>query len=186
MSLGSWFSDYVYIPMGGNRVGCARWIFNILTVWMLTGLWHGAAWNFVIWGLFFAVFLAMEKLFLSKLLKKSSLFSHIYVIITVLVSFVIFSAPDLKAAGNEIKILFGAGGLPFITAETVYYLKSYAVLIALALIGSTPFVKNTAIKISEKWKAVSVLEPLVLMLLFIVSVSYLVDGSFNPFLYFRF
>ena len=186
MSLGSWFRDYVYIPMGGNRVKLAKWFLNILTVWMLTGLWHGAAWNFVIWGLFFAVFLAMEKLFLSKLLKKSSLFSHIYVIITVLVSFVIFSAPDLKTAGNEIKILFGAGRLPFITTETVYYLKSYAVLISLALIGSTPFVKNTAIKISEKWKAVSVLEPLVLMLLFIVSVSYLVDGSFNPFLYFRF
>ena len=186
MSLGSWFRDYVYIPMGGNRVGFVRWIFNILTVWMLTGLWHGAAWNFVIWGLFFAVFLAIEKLFLSKLLKKSSLFSHIYVIITVLVSFVIFSAPDLKAAGNEIKILFGFGGLPFITAETLYYLKSHAVLIVMALIGSTPVVKNTATKISEKWKAVPFLEPLVLMLLFIVSVSYLVDGSFNPFLYFRF
>ena len=186
MSLGSWFRDYVYIPMGGNRVGFAKWIFNILTVWMLTGLWHGAAWNFVIWGLYFAVFLAMEKLFLSKILKKSALLSHIYVVITVIVSFVIFSASDLPAAGEEIKILFGVGDLPFITAETLYYLKSYAVLIVLALIGSTPIVKNTAIKVSGKWKAVSALEPLILVILFVLSVSYLVDGSFNPFLYFRF
>ena len=186
MSLGSWFRDYVYIPMGGNRVGFAKWIFNILTVWMLTGLWHGAAWNFVIWGLYFAVFLAMEKLFLSKILKKSALLSHIYVVITVLVSFVIFSASDLPTAGEEIKILFGVGDLPFITAETLYYLKSYAVLIVIALIGSTPIVKNTAIKVSEKWKAVSALEPLILVILFVLSVSYLVDGSFNPFLYFRF
>ena len=186
MSLGSWFRDYVYISMGGNRVGFAKWIFNILTVWMLTGLWHGAAWNFVIWGLYFAVFLAMEKLFLSKILKKSALLSHIYVVITVLVSFVIFSASDLPTAGEEIKILFGVGDLPFITAETLYYLKSYAVLIVLALIGSTPLVKNTAIKVTEKWKAMSALEPLILVILFVLSVSYLVDGSFNPFLYFRF
>ena len=187
MSLGSWFRDYVYIPMGGNRVKFLRWILNILTVWMLTGLWHGAAWNFVVWGLFFAVFLVAEKLFLSKLLKKSNLLSHIYVIITVLVSFVIFSAYDLNAAAKEIKIFFGFGGIPFITEETVYYLKSYAVLIILALIGSTPLIKEGTKKLYEKFeKTANVIEPIVLLALFIMSVSYLVDGSFNPFLYFRF
>ncbi len=186
MSLGTWFRDYVYIPMGGNRVKLTRWLLNILTVWMLTGLWHGAAWNFVVWGLFFAIFLVAEKLILSKILKKSSILSHIYVIITVLVSFVIFSASDLKTAGEEIKILFGFGSLPFVTAETLYYLKSYAVLIVLALIGSTPLVKNTTLKITEKWKCIGYLEPPVLIALFVLSVAYLVDGSFNPFLYFRF
>ena len=187
MSLGTWFRDYVYIPMGGNRVGFLRWIVNILTVWMLTGLWHGAAWNFVVWGLFFAVFLGAEKLFLSRILKKSSLLSRIYVIITVLVSFVIFSASDLSAAAKEIKILFGFGGIPFITGETLYYLKSYAILIILALIGSTPLIKEGAKKLSEKFeKTINVIEPVVLIALFIMSVSYLVDGSFNPFLYFRF
>ena len=154
---------------------------------MLTGLWHGAAWNFVVWGLFFAIFLVAEKLFLSKLLKKSSLLSHIYVIITVLVSFVIFSASDLNAAAKEIKIFFGFGGIPFITEETVYYLKSYAVLIILALIGSTPLIKEGTKKLSEKFeKTANVIEPIVLLALFVMSVSYLVDGSFNPFLYFRF
>ncbi len=187
MSLGTWFRDYVYIPMGGNRVGFLKWIFNILTVWMLTGLWHGAAWNFVIWGLYFAVFLVAEKLFLSKLLKKSAVLSHIYVAFTVLISFVIFSSKDLSSAGYEIKALFGGGGIPFVTGETLYYLKSYAVLIILALIGSTPLVKMAAGKLSERFeKAVNVAEPIVLLALFIISVSYLVDGSFNPFLYFRF
>ena len=187
MSLGSWFRDYVYIPMGGNRVKPLRWFFNILTVWMLTGLWHGAAWNFVVWGLYFAFFLVIEKLFLSKLLEKSVVLSHIYVIITVLISFVIFSSPDIPTAGYEIKALLGLSDIPFITNETMYYLKSYAFLICLALIGSTPFVKTVAEKVSIKWeKAVNVLEVPVLFALFVISVAYLVDGSFNPFLYFRF
>ncbi len=187
MSLGSWFRDYVYIPMGGNRVKPLRWFFNILTVWMLTGLWHGAAWNFVVWGLYFAFFLVIEKLFLSKLLEKSVVLSHIYVIITVLISFVIFSSSDIPTAGYEIKALLGLSDIPFITNETIYYLKSYAFLICLALIGSTPFVKTVAEKVSIKWeKAVNVLEVPVLFALFVISVAYLVDGSFNPFLYFRF
>ena len=187
MSLGTWFRDYVYIPMGGNRVKTLRWLFNILTVWMLTGLWHGAAWNFVVWGLYFAFFLVIEKLFLSKLLKRSALLSHIYVIITVLISFVIFSAKDLPSAGYEIGALFGFADLPFVTGETLYYLKSYGVLICLALVGSTPLVKTAAEKAALKWeKAVNIAEPLILFLLLVISVAYLVDGSFNPFLYFRF
>ena len=108
-------------------------------------------------------------------------------IITVLISFVIFSAKDLPTAGNEIISLFGFGNLPFVTKETLYYLKSYATLICLALVGSTPFVKTTAEKAAAKWeKALNVAEPIVLLILFVISVSYLVDGSFNPFLYFRF
>lgn len=187
MSLGTWFRDYVYIPMGGNRVKTLRWLFNILTVWMLTGLWHGAAWNFVVWGLYFAFFLVIEKLFLSKLLKRSALLSHIYVIITVIISFVIFSAKDLPSAGYEISALFGFADIPLITGETIYYLKSYGVLICLALVGSTPLVKTAAEKAALKWeKAVNIAEPLILFLLLVISVAYLVDGSFNPFLYFRF
>ena len=124
---------------------------------------------------------------MSKLLEKSVVLSHIYVIITVLISFVIFSSPDIPTAGYEIKALLGLSDIPFITNETMYYLKSYAFLICLALIGSTPFVKTVAEKVSIKWeKAVNVLEVPVLFALFVISVAYLVDGSFNPFLYFRF
>ncbi len=187
MSLGSWFRDYVYIPMGGNRVSASKWIFNILTVWMLTGLWHGAAWNFVLWGLYFALFLALEKLFLGRLLKGRKVISHLYVFFVIITSFVLFSAPDVKTAGREIAALFGVGNLPFLNTETLYYLKSYGVLFLLGIVGSTPLIKKLAIIFSSKYKKVSfVLEPLLLLFLFVLSVSYLVDGSFNPFLYFRF
>ncbi len=187
MSLGSWFRDYVYIPMGGNRVKATRWIFNILTVWLLTGLWHGAAWNFVLWGLYFAVFLACEKLFLGKLLKRNKAVSHIYVFFAIITSFVLFSAPDVKTAGHNIISLFGGGRLPFINSETLYYLKSYGLLFIIGIFGSTPLIKNAAIKFSEKYKtAFMITEPMLLLFLFILSVAYLVDGSFNPFLYFRF
>ena len=181
MSLGSWFRDYVYIPMGGNRVSRGRWIFNILTVWMLTGLWHGASWNFVLWGLFFALLLLLEKL-VPVLGKLPVAVQRIYVLFAVMVSFVLFNAADLSQAGSDIVGLFG--GLPLATAESLYYLRSYAGVFLLSIVGATPLVKHLAGRIPEK--AAAVLEPVVLAVLLLVCTGYLVDGSFNPFLYFRF
>ena len=182
MSLGSWFRDYVYIPMGGNRVSRGRWVFNILTVWMLTGLWHGASWNFVLWGLFFAVLLLLEKL-LPGFGKLPTALRRVYVLFAVMVSFVLFNAADMAQAGSDLAGLFG-GGLPLTTAESVYYLRSYAGVFLLAIVGATPLVKTMAGRIPEKVSVV--LEPLVLAALLLVCTGYLVDGSFNPFLYFRF
>ncbi|MBR4050148.1 MAG: MBOAT family protein [Clostridia bacterium] len=189
MSLGSWFRDYVYIPLGGNRVSKGRWFFNIFVVWLLTGFWHGAAWNFIIWGLFFAVLLVLEKLFLKNFLEKTKVIKRIYIALAVLISFVIFNATDMKEAFQYIGGMFGAGGIPFVSAEMLYYLKSYALVLVLSLIGSTPVIKNTALRLcnGEKTvKVINVLEPVVIAALLIVMTAYLVDGSFNPFLYFRF
>ena len=183
MSLGSWFRDYVYIPMGGNRVSKMRWVFNILTVWMLTGLWHGASWNFVLWGLLFAVLLLLEKL-VFPVGKMPAFLQHLYVLFVVMVSFVLFNASDLTQAGADIAGLFGIGGIPAVTAESIYYLRSYAGIFALSIVGATPAVKNLAGRIPVKYAAV--LEPLMLMGLLLLCTGYLVDGSFNPFLYFRF
>ena len=184
MSLGSWFRDYVYIPMGGNRVSKGRWVFNILTVWMLTGLWHGAAWNFVLWGLLFAVMLLIEK-WVPALQKLPGVLRHGYVLLVVVLSFVLFNAESLAQAGGDFAGMFGFAGLPLVTAETWYYLRSYAVLFLLGIVGATPVVKNTALRLSEK-KLGAVVEPLVLLVLLLICTAYLVDGSFSPFLYFRF
>ena len=189
MSLGSWFRDYVYIPLGGNRVPKWRFLFNIFVVWMLTGFWHGAAWNFIIWGLFFGILLTIEKMWLLKHLEKSHIWSRIYLLFAVMVSFIVFNAADMPDAFATIGGLFGAGGIPLVSAEALYYLRSYGIIFILALIGATPVVKNLAIKLSESPKTakiICVLEPIVLVSLLLVITGYLVDGSFNPFLYFRF
>lgn len=190
MSLSIWFRDYVYIPMGGNRVKKSRWFFNIIVVWMLTGFWHGAEWNFIIWGLFFAFFLILEKLLIGKLLVKSpSILSRIYVLLLVVISFVIFNANGMKGAVSDIGAMFGTQNIPLVTTETLYYLRSYAVVIMLAIIGSTPFI-NDAIRRLKQLPTVNrifnIFEPVVMLVLLIVITAYLVDGSFNPFLYFRF
>ena len=188
MSLGSWFRDYVYIPMGGNRVAPARRYFNILVVWILTGLWHGADWNFVLWGLFFAVFLIMEKGFLLKPLQKLPVLSHLYTLLLVAVSFVIFDSAGLSEAATHLGRMFGAGGIPLVTGEALYYLGSYAVTFVIAMIGATPFPTRMAKQFSEGkgGRALSILAPAALVLVLAVVTAYLVDGSFNPFLYFRF
>jgi alginate O-acetyltransferase complex protein AlgI len=182
MSLGSWFRDYVYIPMGGNRVNRGRWVFNILTVWMLTGLWHGASWNLVLWGLLFAVLLLVEKL-VPGIGRMPTPVRRVYVLFAVMVSFVLFNAADMDQAGRDLAGLFGAG-LPLTTAESIYYLRSYGFVFLLSFVGATPLVKNLAGRIPEKVSVV--LEPLILAALLLVCTGYLVDGSFNPFLYFRF
>ncbi len=189
MSLGSWFRDYVYIPMGGNRVAPVRRCFNILVVWMLTGLWHGADWNFVLWGLFFAVFLILEKSFLLKSLEKLPLLSHLYTLLLVAVSFVIFDSTGLSEAATHLGRMFGAGGVPLVTGEALYYLGSYAVTFIIAIIGATPYPTRCLNRLSEGPKTgrvLAVAAPVALMALLAVVTAYLVDGSFNPFLYFRF
>ncbi|MBR4071131.1 MAG: MBOAT family protein, partial [Clostridia bacterium] len=188
MSLGTWFRDYVYIPLGGNRVGPARHIFNIFTVWLLTGFWHGASWNFIVWGIMFAILLIIEKLFLSKWLKKFVVLGRIYVLFAVIISFIIFNAVDMKEAFSDIGGLFGAGGVPLVSREAVYYLTSYLVIFAVAIVGATPAPKAIAERISKTrfGKIAGWTEPVVLLLAVVVMTAYLVDGSFNPFLYFRF
>lgn len=187
MSLGTWFRDYVYIPLGGNRVSKFKWFRNIFVVWFLTGFWHGAAWNFIAWGLYFAVLLVLEKLWLKKYLDKSKALRHIYVMLLIIISFVIFNAADMGEAARYVAAMFGFGNVPVFSAEWLYYLRSYAVVIIIAIIGATPLPKNIANKLCVKYeKVANVIEPVALLGLMIVMTAYLVDGSFNPFLYFRF
>lgn len=189
ISLGAWFRDYLYIPLGGNRVGKFRWLFNIAVVWAATGLWHGAAWNFALWGLLFAALLMVEKLWLSGWLKRHRVISHIYVLFLVMVSFVIFDAESVAAAFSRISAMFGGQALLVLTVESVYYLKSYLVILALALIGATPMPKKLA-ALAGKGRytrvACHIAEPVACLVLLTVCTAYLIDGSFDPFLYFRF
>lgn len=189
MSLGSWFRDYVYIPLGGNRVKKARWLCNLMIVWFLTGFWHGAAWNFIAWGLFFGVLLIIEKLWLMKTLEKTGPLCHVYVVLVVLFSFVLFDATDISQALSYIGSMFGAGDFPLVSAESLYYLKSYALILLAALVGATPVISTGVRKLREKRVfagALNAAEPVFLILLMVVITGYIVDGSFNPFLYFRF
>ena len=188
MSLGSWFRDYVYIPLGGNRVGKGRWLFNTFVVWMLTGMWHGASWNFILWGLLYAVCLVIEK-WVPAIQKLPSVIRHFYTVLIVTLGFVLFNETDIARVGNDFACLFGFGKIPFSSTETLYYLRSFAVLFVLGIIGCTSLVKNTAVRLSERpvtGKVMAAMEGLVLILLLLVCTGFLVDGSFSPFLYFRF
>jgi alginate O-acetyltransferase complex protein AlgI len=161
-----------------------RWVLNILTVWMLTGLWHGAAWNFVLWGLLFAVLLLVEK-WVPALQKLPDALRHGYVLLAIVISFVLFNAPSVAQAGQDLAGMFGFGGLRAVTAETVYYLRSYAVLFVVGMIGATPLLRDAGLRLGRT-KGGAVLEPVFLMALLLLCTAYLVDGSFSPFLYFRF
>ena len=184
MSLGSWFRDYVYIPLGGNRVRKGRWVCNILVVWMLTGAWHGAAWNFVLWGLLYAVVLMAEK-WLPGLQKWPEVLRRGYTLLIVMLGFVLFNADSIGQAASDLAALFGFGGLPVVTAETMYYLRSFALLFAMGIVGSTPLARDWAVVV-RKTRVGSILELTMMVCLLLVSTAYLVDGSFSPFLYFRF
>lgn len=190
MSLSSWFKDYVYIPLGGNREGLKKQIRNILVVWLLTGLWHGASWNFVIWGLLFGVILIIEKVFLGKYLEKCPNFvKRIYVLFIVMISFIIFNAENMRNAWENIIGLLGLNGESFVNPYTIYYLKSYLIILVVAIIGATPLIKDITLKLKKNAKAnriINVLEPLCIVLILLVVTAYLVDNSYNPFLYFRF
>ena len=186
MSLGGWFRDYVYIPLGGNRVKPLRYVFNVLAVWALTGLWHGAAWNFVLWGLLFAALLTAEKFLLGKAMAKlPGWLVRVPILVVLLISFVLFNASSLSQAAADVGGMLGLAGLPAVSAESLYYLRSYGLLLVMAVVGATPLVKNLALRL-EKGKAFALLEPVVLCALLLAVTAFLVGGSFNPFLYFRF
>ena len=189
ISLGSWFRDYLYIPLGGNRKGKGRQLLNILLVWLATGLWHGADWTFVLWGLLYAALLTAEKLFLLRGLKKLRVLNHIYVLLFVTLGFVLFDADSVRSAAASVCAMFGGGGLPLAGQESLYALRSGAVLLLSAAVGATPLPRRliTAVQQKQAGRAVlAVLEPVGLCLLLAVCTAFLVDGSFNPFLYFRF
>ena len=189
MTLSSWFRDYVYIPLGGNKKGVLKQIRNILIVWSLTGLWHGASWNFIVWGLYFGILLILEKFVLKKYLSNVPKFiKGIYTLFLVMISFVIFQGDNLSNDFNIIKGLFGLNGELFINNVTLYYLKGYVLFIVLGVIGTTNYVKNFVIKISngKGKKIINILEPIYLLILLIIVTMYLIDSSYNPFLYFRF
>ena len=188
ISLGSWFRDYVYIPLGGSRVGKWKLLRNLLLVWAATGLWHGAAWNFVLWGLFYAVLLIAEKFALLPKLQKHPALGRVYTLLFVLLGFVLFDAPTLSSAGSRIAGLFGGAGA-VAGVQSLYYLKSYAVVLLLAVLGATPLPKRLLARLRKNRVCgvlLDVLEPIVLVALLALCTAYLIDGSFNPFLYFRF
>ena len=184
MTLGGWFRDYVYIPLGGSRTSTIKWVRNVLIVWMLTGIWHGASWNFLLWGLYYGILLLVEKFFLGKYLKGKVL-PRIYVMLLTILGFVLFHSATASEALLEIGRMFGLGGLPVVNATALYYLKSYAVLLVLCALGSTPLPKYLAGKI-QAHKAIVVLQPAMVLAVLLLVTACLVDGSFNPFLYFRF
>ena len=190
ISLGTWFRDYVYIPMGGNRVSTLKWIRNIIVVWFLTGFWHGAEWNFIIWGLYFAMFLVLEKYFLKNILiRLPHVLGHIYVIFFIIISFVIFNANGMGEVKDNTMGMFGLLDVRLINPETIYYLKSYGIVFVIGIIASTPLAVNIIDKMITKeiFKIlIDILQPIILVVLLLVITGYLIDGSFNPFLYFRF
>ncbi len=179
MTLGGWFRDYLYIPLGGSRVSKVKWLRNVLFVWLFTGLWHGAAWNFVLWGLIFAGLLLMEKFV--DVTAWPRVVRHGYVLLAVVFTFVLFNAADLGQAWSDMGGMLGLNGVPFVNAATLYYLKSYARVFLIALVGATPWPKAWALK-----KDMPLVDALVMAGLLLLCTASLVDGSFNPFLYFRF
>lgn len=185
MSLSSFFRDYVYIPLGGNRVSKPKWIRNILIVWFLTGFWHGASWNFILWGVYFGIILLIEKLLIGKYLEKTKIFKHIYTLIIVIISFLIFSTDNINNVFISLGNMFFLNDLEFINSETIYYLKDYFIILIISIISCTPLFKNIYIKYRDN-KIISFMEPIVLLGLFILCVAFIIDASFNPFLYFRF
>ncbi|MDR0876309.1 MAG: MBOAT family protein [Clostridiales Family XIII bacterium] len=189
ISLSSWFRDYVYIPLGGNRVTPARHIFNILLVWFLTGFWHGAGWNFILWGLFYAAILLLEKYAIGGILARLPILSHLFVILCFLVSWVFFDAATLAEATGRLGLMFGAGADVKVGPESLYYLRSYLVPLIAAGIGATPLPARLAGAVFGTAKGASVrtvAEPVFLAVILITVTAFLVDGSFNPFIYFRF
>lgn len=189
ISLSSWFKDYVYIPLGGSREGTFKLIRNILIVWLLTGLWHGSEWTFILWGSFIGILLVIEKLLLNKYIEKlPSVVKRIYTLFIIMISFIIFSGSNINESFSNIIGLFNFSN-PFINKFTIHYLKDYGLILIIAIFLSTPILKNTIIKLKENKKInniINILEIIVLLILLVIVTSYLIDSSYNPFLYFRF
>lgn len=191
ISLGTWFRDYVYIPLGGNRAGTLRHIRNIFVVWLLTGFWHGADWNFVIWGIYYGVLLLIEKFFLGKYLKKlPSVFQHIYCMFFVMIGWNLFVFDDMGRGLSFMRALFGGYGQGFFNQETLYLLYNNMILLIILLVGSTQLPKKAGERLCRMLAghdaAVIVVRNVFYAAIFLLSVAWLVDASFNPFLYFRF
>lgn len=213
MSLGSWFRSYLYIPLGGNRKGLKMQMRNIAIVWLATGIWHGASWNFVLWGVYFGVFLILEKFLWLDFLKKHKIFSHIYTLVIVWVGWALFAFDDMGRVIQYMKAMFGLSGAGFVNGETLYLLVSYGVMLVVLILASTPYPKQWADKLvnwleGKKEEAAltkeaqeparkktgcsvgstvsTILQLAFVAVVFIISTAYLVDATYNPFLYFRF
>jgi alginate O-acetyltransferase complex protein AlgI len=192
ISMGTWFREYIYIPLGGNRVSKLKWVRNIAVVWLVTGLWHGAAWNFIIFGGFFGLVLASEKLFLMKWLEKTPGFlRHVYVMAIVIFSFVIFHLETLDGITEYLRGIAGLGNVPLTNSESVYYLRSYGFVMLIAAFGSTPVLRDLVWKAkahkSAKLRIIAdALTPVFTVGLLLIVTAYIIDSSFSPFLYFRF
>ncbi len=180
MSLSKWFRDYLYIPLGGNRVSLLRLLFNIMFVWMITGLWHGADYNFIIWGAYFGLILIIEKYLIHKLLSKISIFSHLYVIVVVLVSWLIFSTSDMSIFMMRLKGMFLID-TPLTSEYTKFLFKESIVIFSVGILFSTPIYRKV-----QKFRIYKMFVPVILVIIMITSTAFIVDSSFNPFLYFRF
>ena len=188
MSLSSFFRDYIYIPLGGNRVSSIKWIRNIFVVWFLTGFWHGANWNFILWGIYFGVLLIFEKKVLSKFLNKTKVFKYLYTILIVIISFVIFSSSSLIGIKEELGNMFGINNIMFSGSQIKFYLKNYGLFLIFSIVFATPLVSRIINKLNTtKIRVViDIFEPIIYILLIILSTAFLIDESFNPFLYFIF
>ena len=178
ITLGTWFKEYVYIPLGGNRVGRVRLYINLFIVWFLTGFWHGASYNFIIWGLYFFILISIEKAILLKFLEKHKIISHIYSIFFILLGWAIFSVVDLGQLKTLLKEMFSISR----NSQCIYYLRNYGITFMIAIVFSTPVVKNIYNKVVKN----DILNTFILMTIFLLCIAYLVDATYNPFLYFRF
>ena len=178
ITLGSWFKEYVYIPLGGNRVGRLRLYINLFIVWFLTGFWHGASYNFILWGLYFFILISIEKAVLLKVLKNHKIISHIYSIFFILLGWAIFAVVDLEQLKILLKEMFSISK----NSQWIYYIRNYGITFIIAAVLSTPMVKNIYNKLIKS----DILKTFILMVIFLISIAYLVDATYNPFLYFRF
>ncbi|MDR2931536.1 MAG: MBOAT family protein [Oscillospiraceae bacterium] len=191
ISLGTWFREYVYIPLGGNRHGLGKQLRNIAIVWILTGIWHGASWNFAVWGVYYCILLIFEKVFLLKYLEKMpAVISRIYTLLCVLIGWVIFAFDDLGAGLRYTSYLFGGSGVPFVNDRALFALTSNMIMLILLVIGSTPLPHRLSQRFlaaaQDKTFTRAALSNVVIVFIFLISVAYLVDSTYNPFLYFRF
>ena len=185
ISLSTWFREYLYIPLGGNRCSKGRWMFNLLVVWAATGIWHGASWNYLIWGLYFFVLLMLEKFFLLKALDRApALVGHVYTLFFVLVSWAIFGLEDFTQMTAYLRVMFGLAGAPLIDGALGYYLTSYLPILCVAAVASTPLAAGAFRKLPAL--PAKAAEAALIVAGLVVCTAYLVDGTYNPFLYFRF
>jgi len=185
ISLGSWFREYLYIPLGGNRVGHGRLLCNLLLVWAATGIWHGASWNFLLWGLYYGILLVLEKFFLLAWMDRwPRFFRHLYALFFIMVGWALFAIEDFTQLLPYLATMFGLAGKGFADGAFLYYLRSYLPMLLVAAIAATPLAKNSWRTLGEKPRMI--LLPVFLLAGLLVCTCYLVDATYNPFLYFRF